>query len=104
MRRREFLKLSSAVAAGWTIPARAQQARKAWRIGLLTPRTRPAPPARDAFSEAFIRGMSDLGYVEGNNLLIAWRYADGVYTRLAGFANELVGMNPPVIVTYGTAA
>jgi len=48
--------------------------------------------------------MNELGYVEGKNLTIEWRYADGDYTRLTGFANELVTMNLPVIVTYGTAA
>ena len=48
--------------------------------------------------------MSNLGYNEGRNLVVEWRYADGDYTRLSGFANELVGMNLSVIVTYGTAA
>jgi putative ABC transport system substrate-binding protein len=48
--------------------------------------------------------MSKFGYSEGKNLLVEWRYADGDYTRLTGFAKELVEMNLPVIVTYGTAA
>jgi putative ABC transport system substrate-binding protein len=48
--------------------------------------------------------MSELGYVVGKNLIVEWRYADGDYPRLTNFANELVGMNLPVIVTYGTAA
>jgi ABC-type uncharacterized transport system substrate-binding protein len=48
--------------------------------------------------------MSDLGYTEGKNLVVEWRYADGDYTRLTGFAIEVVGMNLPIIVTYGTAA
>jgi putative ABC transport system substrate-binding protein len=51
-----------------------------------------------------MQGMSDLGYQEGKNLVVEWRYADGDYQRLTGFANELIAMNPPVIVTYGTAA
>jgi ABC transporter substrate binding protein len=62
------------------------------------------PAAHDAFSDAFVEGMSNLGYNEGRNLVVEWRYADGDYTRLSGFANELVGMNLSVIVTYGTAA
>ena len=48
--------------------------------------------------------MNELGYSEGTNLVVEWRYAEGDHTRLTGFANELVGMNLPVIVTYGTAA
>ena len=108
MTRREFLTLiggASAASLSWPpFAARAQQTGKVWRIGFLTPRSRPSPPAHDSFSDAFLRGMSDLGYGEGKNLFVEWRYADGDYKRLAGFATELVGMNPPVIVTYGTAA
>ena len=51
-----------------------------------------------------MQGMRELGYSEGKNLFIEWRYADGDYSRLAGFAKELVDTNPPVIVAYGTAA
>jgi putative ABC transport system substrate-binding protein len=74
------------------------------RIGFLTPRARPNPPDHDPFSDAFMHGMSDFGYREGENIAVEWRYADGDYKRLAGYATELVQMNLPVIVTYGTAA
>jgi putative tryptophan/tyrosine transport system substrate-binding protein len=103
MQRREFITLAGGAAA-WPLATRAQQESKIWRIGFLTPRSRPSPPDRDMFSDAFMQGMSDLGYSEGKNLAIEWRYADGDYKSLAGFATELVGMNLPVIVTYGTAA
>ena len=103
MRRREFITLLGGAAA-WPLAARAQQTDKVWRIGFLTPRSRPRPGGHDAFSDAFTRGMSDLGYSEGKNLVVEWRYADGDYNRLTGFAIELVGMDLPVIVTYGTAA
>jgi putative ABC transport system substrate-binding protein len=96
--------LLGGAAIAWPLAARAQQADKVWQIGFLTPRSRPSPPGRDAFSEAFMQGMSELGYQEGKNLVVEWRYADGDYRRLTGFANELIAMNPPVIVTYGTAA
>jgi putative ABC transport system substrate-binding protein len=56
------------------------------------------------FSDAFTQGMSDLGYREGRNLAVQWRYADGDYKSLTGFATELAGLKLPVIVTYGTAA
>jgi putative ABC transport system substrate-binding protein len=48
--------------------------------------------------------MRDLGYVEGSNLAIEWRYGNGRYDDLAQLAAELVDLNPEVIVTYGTAA
>jgi len=60
------------------------------------------PPDHDSFSEAFIQGMRDLGYLDGKNLLIEWRY--GGYKSLPELAAELTGMNLEVIVTYGTAA
>jgi putative ABC transport system substrate-binding protein len=103
MRRREFIALVGATAA-WPFNLQAQQESNIWRIGFLTPRSRPSPPAHDTFSDAFLKGMSDLGYSEGRNLAVDWRYSEGDYKRLTGFATELVGLNPPVIVTYGTAA
>jgi len=99
MRRRT---LATALLA-WPITVRAQDGEPA-RIGFLTPRTRPQPPARDTFADAFLRGMSVLGYDEGKNLAIDWRYADGDYHRLDPFAAGLVAANPQVIVAYGTAA
>jgi len=53
---------------------------------------------------AFIRGLRDLGYVEGKNFVIEWRFADGNYQRLPALAGELVGLNVDVLVTGGTAA
>jgi ABC transporter substrate binding protein len=82
----------------------AQAQTKARRIGFLTPRSRPSPPDRDAFSDAFMQGMRELGYVEGKNVVIEWRYADGNYKSLPDLAAELARMDLEVIVTYGTAA
>jgi putative ABC transport system substrate-binding protein len=103
MRRRQFI----GHLVGWTAASLAPvmpMAAELRRIGFLTPRTQPGPQGHDRFSEAFIRGLSGLGYAEGRNLAIEWRYADGDYRRLAGFAAELVAMQPEVLVTYGTAA
>jgi putative ABC transport system substrate-binding protein len=102
--RRDFIGLFGAAVTARPVTLLAQQEAKIWRIGFLTPRSHPSPPGRDTFSDAFMQGMNELGYHEGKNLVIEWRYADGDYQRLAGFADELVNMNPPVIVTYGTAA
>src|SRR6516225_8940837 len=104
MRRREFITLIGMTVATWPRAAPAQQPGALVRVGFLTPRSQPTASAPDAFSDAFVAGMSSLGYSEGRNLVIAWRYANGDYAQLARFANELVDMNPRVIVTYGTAA
>ncbi len=63
------------VAAGSRI-AFSQQPGKVWRIGFLT--LRPRPAALDThYYGAFLKGMRDLGYVEGKNLTMEWRFADG---------------------------
>ena len=102
MKRREFMMLVG-VAAARPLTARAQQDPKVWRVGFLTPRSRPSARDRDAFSDAFAQGMSDLGYSEGKNLALEWRYADGDYKRLTGFAIELVGMGQKVEPKVGEA-
>ncbi|HYB40737.1 MAG TPA: ABC transporter substrate-binding protein [Candidatus Methylomirabilis sp.] len=106
MNRRETLLALLALGAGAAAPLAvfAQGHTKPRRIGFLTPRSRPSPPDRDAFSEAFLRGMRELGYVEGTNLVVEWRYADGNYKSLPDLAAELARMDLEVIVTYGTAA
>jgi putative ABC transport system substrate-binding protein len=81
----------------------AQQPARIARIGFLGVRSRSTPSNPDAFYEAFLQGMRELGYVEGKNLVIEWRFADGDYNRLAGLATELVQLNVEVIVTHATA-
>jgi putative tryptophan/tyrosine transport system substrate-binding protein len=76
MRRREVIGLLGGATA-WPFAARGQPAGAVWRIGFLTPRSRPIPPGHDAFSDAFLRGMNELGYSEQKNLTIEWRYANG---------------------------
>ena len=80
----------------------AQQQGKVWRIGFLSPR-RPDNLATDVYG-GFQRGMRELGYIEGKNLVIEWRYADGVLDRLSDLAAELVRLQVDVIVTAGTLA
>ena len=81
----------------------AQQNNKIRRIGFLVAAARP--PSIDAhYMGAFVRGLRDLGYVEGKNFVIEWRFADGNYQRLPALAGELVGLNLDVLVTGGTAA
>ncbi len=84
----------------WAAPApAAQQAAKLPRIGVLRP---GAPP--DHLVEAFREGLRDLGYVEGRNIVLEYRWAEGKLDRLPGLAAELVGLNVNVITTWSTPA
>jgi putative ABC transport system substrate-binding protein len=96
VRRRELLLL---LGGAMTAPRalRAQQAAMPV-IGFLSS-VSPGPLA--AFVSAFRQGLSEAGYVEGQNLAIEYRWAEGRYDRLPGLAAELVGRNVGVIVTTG---
>jgi putative tryptophan/tyrosine transport system substrate-binding protein len=80
--------------------AEAQQPTKIPRIGYLAP-TFPSTAGR---REALRQGLRELGYVEGKNVVIEWRFAEDKADRLAGLAAELVRLKVEVIVTSGPAA
>src|SRR5262249_48630175 len=84
--------------------AEAQQAGPVHRIGLLHPFSPPPPSASDARAEALRQGLHDLGYVEGQNLVMEIRYAAGSEERLPDLAAELVQRKVDVIVAPGGAA
>ena len=97
MKRREFIGLLGGAAA-WPLTARAQQAvGKIVTIGVLA--IEPWPPI-DTFRQA----LNNLGYIEGKNVRFEYRYAEGYNERLPELANDLVGLNVDVIVTWGTDA
>src|SRR6266436_6035674 len=77
--------------------AGAQQAAKIARIGYLHPDLAPGPHQH----EAFLQGLRDLGYVEGRNVVIEYRDAEGKYERLPALAAELVALKVDVIVAGG---
>jgi ABC-type uncharacterized transport system substrate-binding protein len=100
MGRREFVALLGGAAA-WSFPARAQQAGKVYRIGFLGNST----AALEANLVAPFRdGLRDLGYVEGQNILIEYRWAEGEYERFPALTAELIALKVDVIVTAGTPA
>jgi putative tryptophan/tyrosine transport system substrate-binding protein len=79
----------------------AQQGPRIWRIGVIS--TRARPPAVEAdYLGAWIPKLRDLGYAEGRNLVIEWRFAEGVNSRLAGMAADLLRLNCDVVVAAGT--
>jgi putative tryptophan/tyrosine transport system substrate-binding protein len=100
MRRREFISLVGGAAAARPLGARAQQANKIFRIGFVGPLAADSLPK---LPSAFRAGLRDLGYEEGRNILIEFRWADGDYERLPALFSELIRLNVDVIVTYGTA-
>ena len=82
----------------------AQERGKLRRIGFLAPLSRSTPSNPDVHYDSFVQGMRDLGYREGGNLSIEWRFADGKFDRLPGLAAELAAMNLEVIATHSTPA
>ena len=83
------------------LSAEAQQAAKVPRIGYLTAASLSAFAAR---TEAFRQGLRELGYIEGKNILIEYRYADGKTDRVPALADELVRIKVDIIVTGGAPA
>jgi putative ABC transport system substrate-binding protein len=98
MKRRRFITLLSGAAVAWPLAVRAQQAGMPL-IGVLS----PASPATSARNIAALRqGLRNLGYVEGRNIAIEYRFAEGISERLSRFATELVALKPVVIVVGST--
>src|SRR6187399_198384 len=96
MKRREFIMLIGGTAAGWPLVARAQRAMPIRRIGILL----YAKGEQENISP-MLRGLEVLGYVDGRNVAIEYRDADGKAERLPEAAEELVRLKPDVIFSFG---
>ena len=95
MTRREFITLLGGGAAAWPLAARAQRPGKIARLGYLS----TANPRSVAFFRAFEERLRDLGYIEGQNILVEYRNAEGNVDRLPDLAADLVRLDVNVIVT-----
>src|SRR5215467_13491859 len=98
MRRREFITLLSGAAATWPLAARAQQS-KLPTIGFLGSGT---AATQSQWTGAFVQRLRELGWSEGRDVAIEYRWAEGHNERAAKIAAEFVRLKVDVIVTYGT--
>ena len=97
MKRRDFITLLGGAAAAWPLAARAQQAERMRRIGVLMGYPEGDPQAQ-ANVTALLRGLQDLGWIEGRNVQIDYRWAGGDPDKARTFARELIAMMPDVMV------
>jgi putative ABC transport system substrate-binding protein len=102
LRRRDFIAGLGGVAA-WPLAVRAQPGDRVRRIGVLLPGDENEPE-RKTFVSAFTHALAALGWTDGRNVRMDLRWAGGDINRMRAFARELVGLQPNIIVPYGTPA
>jgi len=100
-KRREFITLLGGAAIAWPLAARAQPAGKIYRIGFLA--NDPTIPAQPA-GQAFLDGLRESGFVEGKNIIIERRFAEGRLDRYAVLVAELMRLEVDVLVTSANQA
>src|SRR5262249_61087846 len=99
MRRRDFIKVIAVSAAAWPLAAGAQQATMPG-VGILNGQS---PETYRPFVAAIADGLRETGYVEGQNVGIEYRWAEGQYSRLPALAADLVNHRVAVIVAAGSS-
>jgi putative ABC transport system substrate-binding protein len=97
MRRREFVTFVSGAVVAWPLGLLAQQSGKIWRIGFIAHRY-------EGFYAPLFDGLRELGYVEGRNLIVERRYAEGHADRFPEFAAEMVRLKVDAIIVVTTPA
>jgi putative ABC transport system substrate-binding protein len=101
VRRRDFVALLGGAVAALPLAARAQQPRKIYRIGFLA--NDPTIPAQPA-GRAFLDGLGESGFIEGKNIIIERRFAEGIVDRYPVFAAELVRLDVDAMVVSSNSA
>src|SRR5882672_6022736 len=97
MRRRDFIILLGSAAIAWPLDTFAQETGKIWRMGFLA-------QGYEKFYDALFDNLRQLGYLEGRNLIVERRYAEGHAERFLEFATELVQLKVDVIIVTTTPA
>src|SRR5262249_43377708 len=101
MRRRDFISVFGGLATIWTVAGGGRQKERIYPIGYLSARTRESVQRA---LEGFLRKLRELGWVEGENFIIEYRWADGDIARLPELASELVALNVDLIVAPATSS
>ena len=102
MRRREFITLVGGATAAWPLTARAQQPERVRRVGMLQPAAANDPDAQ-ANNTAFVQGLQKLGWTDGSDVRIDFRWGSGNAENYRKYAAELIALAPDVILAAGTA-
>jgi len=102
IRRRKFITLLGGAAA-WPLAARAQQGGRVRRVGVLTPLDENDPVGKTRVS-AFPQALAGLGWTDGRNVRMDLRWGGGDTNRIRTLAQELVGLQPDIILTGGSVA
>ena len=102
MKRRDFITLVGGAAAAWPLAARAQQAERVRRIGVLMSIENDSDGK--AQLSGFMQGLAEIGWTDGRNLRMEIRWGGGDVNRIRTFAKELVALQPDVILAHGTPA
>jgi putative ABC transport system substrate-binding protein len=100
MRRREFVTLFGSAVAAWPLAARAQQDQRVRRIGVLMGSVENDPEDQSWVAE-FVQQLQKLGWTDGKNVRIDYRWAGGDASRAASYAAELVDLAPNAILAQG---
>jgi ABC-type uncharacterized transport system substrate-binding protein len=104
MRRRKFITLLGGATVAWPLAARAQQPDRVRRIGMIVGGLAPDDPEMNARKTAFLDGLQQLGWTDGHNLRIDYRWGLGNADNIRKYAAELVALAPDVVLVSGTAA
>src|SRR5436305_8060432 len=102
LRRRDFIAAFGGATA-WPLAGRAQQGDRVQRIGMLMPLDENDPEGKFRYS-AFTQALAGLGWTDGRNVRIDLRWAGGDSNRMRALAQELVGLQPDIIVANSTPA
>jgi putative ABC transport system substrate-binding protein len=97
MKRRDFIALAGVTAAGWPLAARAQQPERTRRLGILMAIAENDPEGQQRVA-AFVQGLRELGWTEGGNIHIDYRWAGADVGRIRSAAAELIDLKPDAIV------